>query len=62
MSVEAKFRSLNKRTAECQRHVKKLEQIDSIRAREDVANQIRTELQQLEADIKVFTWTTMKNA
>ncbi|KAI8137242.1 Sec20-domain-containing protein [Fennellomyces sp. T-0311] len=54
MSVETKFRSLNKRAAECQRHVEKLDQIDSVRARHDVASQIKSDLQQLEADIKAI--------
>ncbi|KAG2223497.1 hypothetical protein INT45_001245 [Circinella minor] len=54
MSVETKFRSLNKRAAECQRQIGKLDFVDSIRNREDIASVIQSDLQQLETDIKAI--------
>ncbi|KAI9499664.1 Sec20-domain-containing protein [Zychaea mexicana] len=54
MSVETKFRSLNKRAAECQRQVERLNHVESIRAREDVASHIRSDLLELETDIKAI--------
>ncbi|KAI9275681.1 Sec20-domain-containing protein [Phascolomyces articulosus] len=54
MSVETKFRSLNKRAAECQRHIGKLDSVDSTQTREDIANHIRSDLRQLETDIKAI--------
>ena len=60
MSVETKFRSLNKRAAECQRQIAKLDLVDSIRNREDIASVIRSDLQQLETDIKVHDFLRLE--
>ncbi|KAI7884567.1 Sec20-domain-containing protein [Lichtheimia hyalospora FSU 10163] len=51
-SAEAKFRSLSKRAAECQRQIGRLSNVDSNRTREETAAQIRSDLRQLDQDIK----------
>ncbi|CDS12884.1 hypothetical protein LRAMOSA05068 [Lichtheimia ramosa] len=51
-SAESKFRSLSKRAAECQRQIGRLSTVDSVRSREETAAQIRSDLRQLEQDIK----------
>lgn len=53
-SAEAKFRSLSKRAAECQRQIGRLSNVDSLRIREETAAQIRSDLRQLDQDIKVY--------
>lgn len=53
-SAEAKFRSLSKRAAECQRQIGRLSNVDSVRIREETAAQIRSDLRQLDQDIKVL--------
>lgn len=62
-SAESKFRSLSKRAAECQRQIGRLSTVDSVRSREETAAQIRSDLRQLEQDIKVcHSWQAFMTA
>lgn len=54
MTTDNKFRSLSKRAADCQRHIGRLHQVDSLRVREEVAALIRAELREYENEIKVL--------
>lgn len=53
--MDAKFRSLSKQAADCQRHIYRINNVDSINVHEEVANLIRNDVRQLERDIQVST-------
>ncbi|ORY97898.1 Sec20-domain-containing protein [Syncephalastrum racemosum] len=52
MSLDSQFRTLHRRAADCERHIHRLDRVDSHRLREEVASLIRTDLRSLEDDIK----------
>jgi protein transport protein SEC20 len=52
-SIEAKFRSLSRLAAECQRQIERLYHVDSITVQKEVAELIRSSIRTLEQDIEV---------
>ncbi|KAG1057061.1 hypothetical protein G6F43_001085 [Rhizopus delemar] len=50
-SIDSKFRSLNKLTAECQRHIERLDHVDSMTLQKEVLDLIKSDLRCLEQEI-----------
>lgn len=52
-SIDSKFRSLNRLTAECQRHIERLDRVDSLTLQKEVSDLIKSDLRSLEQEIAV---------
>ncbi|KAG1445025.1 hypothetical protein G6F56_010061 [Rhizopus delemar] len=50
-SIDSKFRSLNRLTAECQRHIERLDRVDSLTLQKEVSDLIKSDLRSLEQEI-----------
>ncbi|KAI8092827.1 Sec20-domain-containing protein [Halteromyces radiatus] len=50
--MDAKFRSLSKQAADCQRHIYKLNNVDSLTVQEEVASLLKSDIRQLEQNIQ----------
>ncbi|KAI8332478.1 Sec20-domain-containing protein [Chlamydoabsidia padenii] len=50
--MDDKFRSLSKQAADCQRHIYRINNVDSLGVYEEVASLIRNDIRQLEQDIQ----------
>ncbi|KAG0167159.1 hypothetical protein DFQ28_006240 [Apophysomyces sp. BC1034] len=54
MTIEARFRTLSKLAAECQRHIDRLGKVDSITLQQEVAALIRDDIRRLEVDVQAI--------
>ncbi|KAF7722933.1 hypothetical protein EC973_002565 [Apophysomyces ossiformis] len=54
MTLETRFRTLSRLAAECQRHIDRLEKVDSITIQQEVAALIRDDIRRFEADVQAI--------
>jgi hypothetical protein len=52
-TVETNFRSLSRSTAECQRHIERLQYVDSTTVQKEISELIRFDMRNLQQDVAV---------